>query len=568
MNAADMCFMKKRSFEDEIRSDFIEEAQDNLDSVEQAFLKLESGDLSVVDEIFRLAHNLKGTAKAVGFVHVSQFMHSFENLLTEIKNENISVTEQSMELVFLLKDRLSQILMQLDQDHSCDIDPSGEIEKIEAFISSRPRSRLQNDSRSRDGDVKKTPQQKKKDETLRVSNKKLKNLSDAVGELVIMQSIIGQYSKSSTDINFVRATDQLSKLSKTIQELSMELFMVPIKGTLMKIQRVIRDSSKELNKPVEVLIKGETTEIAKSTIESLYEPLVHIVRNAIDHGLEDTPEQRRQLGKSEIGQIEISCFHEGGNLIIKISDDGRGIDPERVYETALKKGLVKKEVSLSDNEKTSLIFTPGFSTKKNVSTMSGRGVGMDVVMKNIRELSGHIGIESKKGEGSTFRLSLPLTVSVIDGVVGRVAGQSFVFPLSQISETVLVGNHEISYVTGLGHILNLRGESLPIWVLSEALGINGSDPTDSFYGKSVLICENAGVRFGVVVDKLEKQQQVLVKELSFEVPDRDVYLGSSILGTGLPALIIDLAKFYSNKLDGLIQISHLSEPESHMEKGA
>jgi len=559
--------MSDRSFEEEIRSDFIQEAQESLESVEEAFLKLETGDLSMVDEIFRLAHNLKGTAKAVGFEHIANFMHSFENLISGIREKTIPVNSTTMSFLLGGKDKLSKILSKLEIDHGAKVEVSESIESIESYVKTflSDNGKKNTDQKSVETNLENS--KNLKEETLRVSNRKLKNLSDAVGELVIMQSIIKEYSIESSNVDFVRATNQLSKLSKSIQELSMELFMVPVKGTLLKLQRVIRDVAQDLGRPTRVILDGEETEIDKSVLESLYEPLVHIVRNAIDHGLEKTVADRKKSGKPDVGTISISCFHEGGNLIITISDDGRGINPNKIFKLASEKGIVESSADISDREKLNLIFSPGFSTKSTVSQFSGRGVGMDVVMRNVKSLSGDISIQSEVGVGSVFRIRLPLTISVIDGVVGRVAGQNFVFPLNQIEETVLVANHEITYVTGLGHVLNLRGDSIPVWILSDVMGLE-ADQSPSFSGKTILIAEASGVRFGVAVEKLEKQQQVLVKVLSKEVPNRNIYLGSSILGTGLPALIIDLLKFYQHKLEDSVQKNYIQRDKLNYGKGA
>ena len=291
-----------------------------------------------------------------------------------------------------------------------------------------------------------------------MSLSKVETLNNFVGELVILQSVLDQQKYTSIkDELAIKSISHLSKLCKEIQEISMSLRMIPVKTTLQKMSRIVRDTSKALGKTVNLTLVGEETEIDKTVLELLADPLVHIVRNAVDHGLETT-EGRLAAGKDAKGNVTITAYHEGNNLVIDVVDDGKGIDPNIIRQKAIEKGVLNEGSLMNDLEVIQLIFHAGFSTKEEVSEVSGRGVGMDVVKTNIEKLSGDVRVTTNLGTGSTFKIVLPLTMAIIDGLIIRVGAEKFVVPISQVQESLKPQKEDIHFATGLGDCLNLRGQ--------------------------------------------------------------------------------------------------------------
>jgi two-component system chemotaxis sensor kinase CheA len=321
--------------------------------------------------------------------------------------------------------------------------------------------------------------------------------------------------------------------------------MVPLKATLQKMNRIVRDTSKTLNKNVKLHLVGEDTEIDKTVLENLSDPLVHIVRNAVDHGLETT-EERIKAGKGEVGNVEIHAYHEGNNLVIQINDDGGGIDHNIIREKAIEKGLINANKEIPPHEMIQYIFHPGFSTKEQVTEVSGRGVGMDVVKTNIEGMSGSIEVVTEMGKGSIFKVCLPLTMAIIDGMVVRVGGEKYIIPLSQVHESLKPTKEIINTITGFGECLNLRGEVLPLFNIGNTLSRKMDEGTSQ--DKIAIIIHNANFNFAVLVDDILHQQQVVIKKLGEEIRSKKGFMGSSILGDGKPSFILDLNELYSGSL--------------------
>ena len=321
---------------------------------------------------------------------------------------------------------------------------------------------------------KRKKQEIKSDETIRVGLNKVQKLNDYVGELVILQSVLNEQSSMFESQLLLKSLDQLGKLSKEIHEMSMSLRMVPIKSTIQKLHRIVRDTNKMLDKNAVLHLHGEETEVDKTVVEQLSDPLVHIIRNAVDHGIE-SPEDRVKSGKTPEGNVNLKCFHEGNSLVIEIKDDGKGICPEVLREKAIEKGVISASAKLTDDEICQLIFHAGFSTKAEVSQVSGRGVGMDVVKTNIESLSGTIKLSSVKGEGSIFKIMLPLTMAVIEGMITMVSDHKFVIPLAQVFETLRYDEDVVEHITGKGDVFNLRGETIPLFKVSELLKLDETE---------------------------------------------------------------------------------------------
>ena len=374
--------------------------------------------------------------------------------------------------------------------------------------------------------------------TVRVNTEKLDSLMDVVGELVIVQSQLIETSRLSGGDNATlqRNVAQLSRITKELQSTAMSLRMIPIKPTLQKMERLARDLARDFGKKVTFTTDGEDTELDRTVVEEISDPLVHMVRNALDHGLE-APEQRIAAGKPESGSLQLRAYHQGSNIVIELQDDGRGIDPEKIHRKALEKGIVAAGAQLSREEILGLIFAPGFSTAEKVTAVSGRGVGMDVVKRNIEKLRGKIEISSEVGRGSVFKIKLPLTMAIIDGLVVRVGGDRFILPSTSVQMALRPARENISTVHGKGEVLDLRGRFVPIHRLHRRFGIAGdaANPWDGI----VVIVETSGKSSALLVDEMISKQEVVIKNLGAFMQNLPGVAGGAILGDGNIALILD-----------------------------
>ena len=639
-------------FEAELKTGFLDEAEQALADTEQCFLTLENdpNDLDTMNKILRLAHNLKGSSKAVGFDQMGNFAHQFENLILKVKNKEIPSTSQVVNLLLRGNDFLKTMVQGLKSDlnASFDVDPliaefknppvDGNSSAEPITINSEPHANLletvaqpevtiegsselasevtspvepsfgtsqsvSNQAAPIEQDTialeieaaiaknfattensaseNKTSSEAKiqtsnptasaqpglgapsstgssagttstpsappatststanpgakvsaTDESVRVSLSKVDSLVNSVGEMIILQSLLREYARAHRDPALIKLVQQAGKVGKEIQDLSMGLRMVPVKPTFQKMQRIVRDTAQVGGKEVQLLLQGEDTELDKTVLEKLNDPLVHLVRNCVDHGIE-APNDRSQKGKPSTGILKLKAAQESDRLIIEISDDGAGLNPEKLIKKATEKGLIPKGKVLTDKEARDLIFLPGFSTKEQVSEVSGRGVGMDVVKTNITELRGTVNIESEVGRGTTFRIALPLTLAIIEGTAIQASGLNFVLPISALTESLQLSQAQINE-TQIGEILILRQEQVPLYWLSDFFGLPRQ------HGQNLaLIVSVQNTKYALVVDDLSPQFQVVVKPLGPEFKNYKGVSASTILGDGKPALIID-----------------------------
>ncbi|MEA9357792.1 chemotaxis protein CheA [Bacteriovorax sp. PP10] len=606
-------------FEKEVKLDFLTEALQLLDDSEQAFLALESDkhNADLMNQIFRLAHNLKGTSRAVGFGDVAEFTHEFENLILQLKEGKLEITDAIVSLLLECNDHVSVMIKMLNMDLNSRFDSKEIIEKIlsalagklvvaakpqatetheevvdeETFsseeISAEDIALLQSfeDNLNAPAEVLSMEQKEKRaesffpsekpamaaapvvapiegvvvqdqkkaaavkgnneDDSIRVSLARVEMLNNVVGELVIIQTVLNQHREEIENPLMLKSLSQLAKLSKEIQNISMSLRMVPLKQTLQKMQRIVRDTSKALDKKVVLELVGEETEIDKTVLEHLADPLVHIVRNAVDHGLEST-EGRLAAGKDEAGVVTIKAFHEGNNLVIEISDDGKGINAKVIREKAIEKGVISANATMSEEEIVNLIFHPGFSTKSEVSEISGRGVGMDVVKTNIEKLSGEVKVITEIGKGSKFKVVLPLTLAIIEAMITKIGDERYIIPLGQVYESLSPTADIVHHVNGVGDCLKIRGEVIPLFKISKALQRNLNEKP---LHEQIAIIVNTNERsFAVLVDDILHQQQVVIKKLGEEIKNQKGFMGSSILGDGRPAFILDLIELFAGSM--------------------
>ncbi len=401
---------------------------------------------------------------------------------------------------------------------------------VKATASEAPHSRAEREK----------PARASESTSIRVAVEKVDQLINLVGELVITQSMLAQRSNELDPVNhgdLITSMGQLQRNARDLQESVMSIRMMPMEYVFSRFPRLVRDLAGKLGKQVELTQVGSSTELDKSLIERIIDPLTHLVRNSLDHGIE-LPEKRLESGKSPIGNLTLSAEHQGGNICIEVTDDGAGLNRERILAKAVSQGMPIHE-NMSDDEVGMLIFAPGFSTAEQVTDVSGRGVGMDVVKRNIQEMGGHVEIQSKQGLGTTIRILLPLTLAILDGMSVRVADEVFILPLNAVMESLQPREEDLHPLAGGERVLEVRGEYLPLVELWKVFEVEGAK-TEATQG-IVVILQSAGRRYALLVDQLIGQHQVVVKNLESNYRKVPGISAATILGDGSVALIVDVS---------------------------
>ncbi|EMM5416081.1 chemotaxis protein CheA [Citrobacter amalonaticus] len=376
--------------------------------------------------------------------------------------------------------------------------------------------------------------------SIRVAVEKVDQLINLVGELVITQSMLAQRSNELDPVNhgdLITSMGQLQRNARDLQESVMSIRMMPMEYVFSRFPRLVRDLAGKLGKQVELTLVGSSTELDKSLIERIIDPLTHLVRNSLDHGIE-LPEKRMESGKNVVGNLILSAEHQGGNICIEVTDDGAGLNRERILAKAISQGMAVHE-NMTDDEVGMLIFAPGFSTAEQVTDVSGRGVGMDVVKRNIQEMGGHVEIQSKQGTGTTIRILLPLTLAILDGMSVRVADEVFILPLNAVMESLQPRDDDLHPLAGGERVLEVRGEYLPLVELWKVFEVEGAK-TEATQG-IVVILQSGGRRYALLVDQLIGQHQVVVKNLESNYRKVPGISAATILGDGSVALIVDVS---------------------------
>lgn len=388
------------------------------------------------------------------------------------------------------------------------------------------------------------------DTSIRVSTDRLDRLIDMVGELVIAHSMVAQDEIvcGSEDYDFLKKVAHTSKIVRELQDMSMSLRMIPLKSTFQKMVRLVRDLAHKTGKKVTLLTEGEETEIDRNMADAIKDPLVHMIRNAVDHGIE-TPDVRLDIDKPETGTVNLSAYHSAGSVVVEIRDDGKGIDKEVILEKAWEKGLVSDGSAMSDREIFNLIFEPGFSTAREVTDVSGRGVGMDVVKKNIEAIRGQAEIQSEPGKGSVFQMKLPLTLAIIDGMVAKVGSETYVIPMVSIITSIKPEPKDLSTVINKGEMLVFHGSLVPLFRLTSLFDIQGGE--EDLKNSIIVVIEDDGNRAGLVIDELVVRQQVVVKTLGETMKNVVGISGGAIMPNGRVGLILDIG--------GLLRLANFNQ---------
>jgi two-component system chemotaxis sensor kinase CheA len=388
-------------------------------------------------------------------------------------------------------------------------------------------------------------------EAVKVDADRLDRLVDTIGELVIAEAMVSQLARQAEDdpTELVRRLNQLDKITRELQEMGTSLRMVPVRSTFQKMARLVRDLARKAGKKVHFFMSGEDTELDKTVVDQIGDPLIHMVRNAVDHGLESSAEERRELGKPDGGRVDLRAFHKGGNIYIEVEDDGRGLDREAILNKARERGLIQDGHAMSDRDVFNLIFEPGFSTAKKVTAVSGRGVGMDVVRKTVEALRGQVEIYSEKGKGSAFTIRLPLTLAIIDGMIIRVSTERYIIPTLSIVRTIRPNEKDLSTVLKRGELFVEQGELIPLFRLGRLFDLENweADPMKAL----IVVVEDEGRHAGLLVDELMGQQQIVIKSLGDSMRGITGISGGAVMPDGRVGLILDVG--------GVVRLAHSAE---------
>jgi len=546
----------------EIIDDFLVEADELIASLDRNLVKLETapGDLDLLNEIFRAAHTVKGTSSFLGFEQVTDLTHKMEDVLNKLRKSELTVTPEIMDLLLESVDILKALLDNVREQNGEEADLSDIIARLIACQdadAAAPGAPEETDgepdrpsagaSRSAARVGKKAVPKKQAEQTIRVDVNRLDSLMLLMGELVLARNGLVQTvnrinkqeetGESSDALNGTVAS--VNYITSELQLAVMKMRMQPVGKVFGKFPRLVRDLARDSKKRIRLEISGESTELDKSVIEEIGDPLVHLIRNSCDHGIE-LPEDRTARGKPAEGVVKLSAGQEGSNIIIAIEDDGKGLDVNAIRAKAVERGLATETdvERMSDKEVFRFIFEAGFSTAKVVSDVSGRGVGMDVVRTNIEKLNGLIELESTVGAGTTITIKLPLTLAILQGLLIESDGEVFVLPLSSVHETVKTDQSDVSYVNQKP-VLRLRDEVIPVINLGETLkgSRSGFVTTEKPY---IVVVGLADRKLGLIIDRFLGQEEVVIKSLGQYLGATEGIAGATILGDGRIRLIVDL----------------------------
>ena len=543
---------------------FLVESNENISQMEGDMVALEQNpaDRELLNRIYRTLHTLKGNCGFLGLNKLQSVAHAGENLLSQLRDEQLVLNPEITSALLQVIDTARQILTTLESTgFEGETDQAALIETLRQLQASNATSVEPQTTAEIESPIPISQSPSIADNSIRVDVNLLDKLMNLVGELVLCRNqlvefAIQQAASKQTDANFVATSQRLNQVTSELQEGVMKTRMQPIRTIWSKFPRLVRDLSVSLGKQVRLEMEGENTELDKTLIEAIADPLIHLVRNSIDHGIEP-PEMRAAAAKPPEGRLFLRAFHESGHVNMEISDDGAGIDGERIKHKALQRGLItsEKAAGMSDREAQHLIFLPGLSTAERVSNLSGRGVGMDVVRTNIEKINGTVDVYSQLGRGTTFKLKIPLTLAIIPTLIITSGGDRYAIPQVSLLELVrLEGNlarKRIEMVHG-APVYRLRGQLLPLVYLNRELQLDNSQESSARKDGDILnivVLQATDKPFGLVVDAINDTQEIVVKPLGKQLKGIPCFAGATIMGDGKVALILDV--------QGLARRAHL-----------
>lgn len=548
---------------DDLTKEFLAESQEGLDRMERCLTELESRPEdtgALVGEIFRAVHTIKGTTGFLGFERLEKLAHAGEHLLGSLREGKVAVTSELISGLLRLLDGLRGILSLIEAtggEGTRAGDEDSELIAELAELNGTPPLHDQSDaalhgmslvapvvaaSAAHIAAAVSSPAAGTNDKTLRIDVDVLNRMMNLVGELVLTRNQMLQSNMEA--VHFPELARRLDSVTADLRETVMQARMQPVGNLFGKFPRMVRDLARTCGRDVRIEFSGQETGLDKSLLEAIKDPLTHAVRNAVDHGIE-APADRVLAGKTAEGCLKLRAFHQSGSVVIEVADDGAGISMEKVLAKAVERGLVTQEqaASMSEREALQLIFLPGFSTAAAVTTVSGRGVGMDVVRANVEKVGGSVELESKIGVGTTLRLRVPLTLAIVPALVVRSGSHSFALPQSALVELVYVPRREAEKAVetiGAAEVYRLRERLLPIIRLDRLLGI-GTHTEEESHGLYLAVLEAEGCRYGLAVDDLLAPEEIVVKPLSAVLREIGLFSGATVLGNGTLALILDIA---------------------------
>lgn len=547
--------------------EFITESREHLDNIEQGVLVLENepANADMLNTVFRAFHTFKGGAGFLNLTAINRLAHVLESLLDLARQGRLVLNAPVIELILRGRDTLKRFLDEIERQvnrgaadkpivvptAALKAEVQSAIERVQsgaqvpvaasapAVVEAAPTSPAEAPAAQPA-----TPEAPRvtaeRAGMVKVDTGKLDSLLDMVGELVIAQSLVGQGLTEISGLTpqFARNMAQLGRITKDLQRVSMSLRMVPIRGVFQKMARVSRDISAKQGKRVNFQTVGDDTELDRGVVEELNDPLLHMIRNSMDHGIE-TPAKRSASGKPPVGNLTLRACHQGGNIVVEIEDDGAGLDRDRILKKAIERGLAAPDNRLTDEEIFSFIFAAGFSTAEKVTDLSGRGVGLDVVRRNIERLRGSVDISSSPGRGTKFTIRLPLTLAIIDGLIVKVGEERYIIPTLSVRESFRPKPEMLSRLQGRAEVVNVRGRLIPLLRLHELFGVKpkSTEPTE---GIMIVTQSGANLRC-LLVDELLHKQEVVIKNLNEMMVHKNRALaGAAILGDGRVGLILDV----------------------------
>ena len=567
--------------------EFINESREHLDNIEHGVLVLENrpADAETLNTVFRAFHTFKGGAGFLNLIPINRLAHVLESLLDLARQGRLTINAPVIELILRGRDILKQFLDAIegqvggthpvatiliptavlkaevqeaidnvgDQPAAAQADAETVSVSVPEIAAAPPVVTAENGSPALAGPVVAAGRDAQSS-MVKVDTAKLDGLLDLVGEMVIAQSLVGQDLNQVTGLNlqFARNMAQLGRITKELQRVSMAMRMVPIRGVFQKMARVTRDLSAKQRKKVEFLTSGEDTELDRSVVEELNDPLMHMIRNSVDHGIE-SPEKRAAAGKPAVGTLQLRAFHQGGNVVVEISDDGAGLNREKILQKAVERGLIPAGATPPDEEVFAFIFAAGFSTAEKITDISGRGVGLDVVRRNIERLRGHVSISSEPGKGTKFTIALPLTLAIIDGLIVKVGDERYIIPTLSVRESLRLQPGMITRIQNRAEVVAVRNRHLPLLRLHELFGI--PQPVAKRDEGIVVVVQSGTSSRCLFVDALLHKQEVVIKNLNDMMIHKNRSLaGATILGDGRVGLILDV--------NALVHLEHQTEAKS------
>lgn len=525
---------------------FVSEATEYLQSLNQSLLSLEKspGNLELLNEIFRLAHTLKGMAATMGYQKITSLAHQMEDVLDCLRKQEIKVTSKIIDTLFKALDVLEPLLQEVASGKDLQVDITEITVILKMILESKPTEASAKEpaelaacagKKTENAEI----ERKKAQTSVRINIQHLDILMNLVGELVINKARLFQIGVNYKISELSDSLTQLERITASLQEEVLKTRMVPVLHIFDRYPRVVRDLAKLKNKEINFEMEGADIELDRMIVDEINEPLLHLIRNSVDHGIEK-PEERIKNSKREKGNIKLSARREKGYVRIELADDGQGMDPEEIAAKALEKGLVNKEkvCQLTTNEKLMLICEPSFSMATEITDISGRGVGMDIVKTKVETFSGSLTIETQKGKGSNFIIKLPLTLAIIQALLIKIANEVYAIPLANITEIISVTAEQIKTIEKR-EVIKLREEILPLASLREIFGLPklSTAPEEEMY---VIAVEVGDKRVGLIVDSLYSREEIVIKTLGGILKKTKGISGATILGDGRVILIMDV----------------------------